>query len=283
MRTLKSQQGLSLIELMIAITLGMVIMGAALQFMLSTRQTYDLNDDISRIQENGRMALDIMVKDIQLAGYRHPLHVLDSFGTPGFVLEDCSLTTTTNNAGTPIPICTTEGTGTSSDTLAIQYDPPPDDGTRPETGCNGATVVDTDAVIANVYSIDTADNISSLYCQTFSVSTSPIAPIGNRVPLVDGIDNMQVLYRVTTITGSNESYRFVSYDQLTTDDMPNITAVRIGLLVSNGFATGSAEGQTRTYRVLDSGTITYPAVSTDPLDRQPRRIYSTTVQFNNRM
>ncbi|MFA7552720.1 MAG: PilW family protein [Spongiibacteraceae bacterium] len=265
MQNLKSQQGLSLIELMIAITLGIVLMGAALQFMLSTRQTYDLNDDISRIQENGRMALDIIVKDLQMAGYRHPLNVLNG-GKPSFFL-DC-----VNAEGATTP-CAADGGTNTSDTLSIQFDPPPDNGTI-ETDCTGASVPTSD-IIANIYTVRVVDGISSLYCQSYNASTN--TDISAAVPLVDGIDNMQVLYRVTTKIGNSERYRFVAYDQLDADDLPNITAARVGLLVSNGFATGSADSQAREYRVLDSGTIQY----TD--DRQPRRIYSTTVQFNNRM
>ena len=58
------QAGLSLVELIIAVALGITLTAGILQVYFSTRQTYNLNDDLSRIQQNGRMALDLVVRDI---------------------------------------------------------------------------------------------------------------------------------------------------------------------------------------------------------------------------
>ena len=267
----KRQQGFSIIELMIAVTLGMVMMGAALQFIISTKQTYEVNDDISRIQENGRIALDIIVNDLQMAGYRKPLN--GDGKVPDFFLKEC-----TSSGGAAMPCAAESGGVNNSDTLAIQYDPPPDDGVTPDTDCLGTAVAApaTD-IIVNVYTVADidGDGINSLYCQGFNATTeSWISPAAQ--PLVDGIDSMQVLYRVTNITATPNTYRYISRDQLVNTDFPNITAARVALLVSNGLTTGSADSRTRQYQVLDSATLTFNN------DRQPRRIYSTTVQFNNR-
>lgn len=270
----KKQQGFSLVELMIAITLGMVLMGASLQFIVSTRQTYDINDDVARIQENGRIALDILVNDLQFAGYRTPLN--GDGKVPNFFLMDCTTGANSSDA------CLLDGEGVggainNSDRLAIQFDPPPDDGT--ETDCLGNAIAATTTLV-NVYTIDavTADGstINSLFCRGFNADTG--LWISARQPLVDGIDSMQVLYRVTTpsTTTSNVQYSYVPADQITPADWPYITAARVALLVSNGLATGSAEAQVRNFQLLDSAQITFPST-----DRHPRRIYSTTVQFNN--
>lgn len=256
-----AQQGFTLIEMMIAISLSMVLMAAALQFMLSTKRTYEVSDDISRIQENGRIALDILAKNLQMAGYRNPANML-SGGKPLFFFDDCTGT---------LP-CTKDGGTTVSDTLSIQYDPPPDDGVTPDTDCLGVAVTPpaTDLIV-NVYTIRVVENISSLYCRGFNATTGVwISPSAQ--PLVGGIDNMQVLYRVTTAAG----HFYADYGRLSSTDKINITAARVALLVSNGMASGFADNKTRQYQVLDSDVITYNA------DRQPRRIYSTTVHFNNR-
>jgi type IV pilus assembly protein PilW len=275
MSNYNAQQGFSLIEMMIAITLALVLMGAALQFTLSTKRTYEVSDDISRIQENGRIALDILAKDLQMAGYRNPAN-MQVGGKPLFFFDDCTGS---------LP-CTADGGGTNSDTLSIQYDPPPDDGTTPDADCQGVAVAApaTDLIV-NVYTVQVVDDISSLYCRGFNATTGAwISPSDQ--PLVDGIDNMQVLYRVTTpaTPSTPASHFYASYDRLTDTDKPNITAARVALLVSNGLADGFADSKIRRYQVLDSGTITYDSSLNPPFDsdRQPRRIYSTTVQFNNR-
>lgn len=72
MHTLKIRQqaGLSLIELMVAITLSMILMLGAIQIFLSSKNSYISNQQLSEIQENGRFALDILARDIRNAGYR---------------------------------------------------------------------------------------------------------------------------------------------------------------------------------------------------------------------
>lgn len=63
------QTGFSLIELMIAITLGFVVIGALGTVFLGARQSYRVQDGMSRVQENGRYALDLMARDIRQAGF----------------------------------------------------------------------------------------------------------------------------------------------------------------------------------------------------------------------
>ncbi len=63
------QKGLSLIELMISLTLGIVLMTGVMQMFLTSRITYNTQQAISRIQESGRMAVDMLAEDIRMAGY----------------------------------------------------------------------------------------------------------------------------------------------------------------------------------------------------------------------
>jgi type IV pilus assembly protein PilW len=64
-----SQRGLSLIELMISMTLSIILTFGAVQIYVSSKQTYRSQDAMSRMQENARYALDIVVKDIRSSGY----------------------------------------------------------------------------------------------------------------------------------------------------------------------------------------------------------------------
>mgnify|MGYP001336801331 FL=1 len=48
------QKGLSLIELMIALVLGLLISSAVIQVFIRTSASYQLQDELSYIQENGR-------------------------------------------------------------------------------------------------------------------------------------------------------------------------------------------------------------------------------------
>lgn len=62
------QRGLSLIELMVAITLGLLLTGGMIQLFSSSKVTFQTNDAIARVQENGRFALELLKRDLRMAG-----------------------------------------------------------------------------------------------------------------------------------------------------------------------------------------------------------------------
>jgi len=66
----KAQRGLSIIELMIALLLGLLLMGGVLQLFLSSKRTYLTNAALSQVQESGRFALEFLAYDLRNAGYR---------------------------------------------------------------------------------------------------------------------------------------------------------------------------------------------------------------------
>lgn len=63
------QQGMTLIEVMIAVTISLVLLAGVMQIFLSTKQTYRMQDGISRIQENARFGLRMLEQTIRMAGY----------------------------------------------------------------------------------------------------------------------------------------------------------------------------------------------------------------------
>lgn len=65
----KNQRGLSLVELMIAIGLGLFLSWGAVQAFLAGKRTYTMQQAVSRIQENGRLAQEFLSYDIRNAGF----------------------------------------------------------------------------------------------------------------------------------------------------------------------------------------------------------------------
>ena len=53
---------------MIAMLLGIFLIGGVVQIFLSSKQTYRMQENLSRIQENGRFAMDFIAQDIRMAG-----------------------------------------------------------------------------------------------------------------------------------------------------------------------------------------------------------------------
>jgi type IV pilus assembly protein PilW len=63
------QRGFSLVELMVALTLSLVLMAGALSVLYSSRLSYRENDRIARLQEAGRTAVELLLRDARPAGY----------------------------------------------------------------------------------------------------------------------------------------------------------------------------------------------------------------------
>ena len=60
-------RGYSLVELMIAMAIGLVIVAAVLYVFASNRQSYRTTEGMSRIQENARISFELLARDIREA------------------------------------------------------------------------------------------------------------------------------------------------------------------------------------------------------------------------
>ena len=61
-------RGFSLIELMIALLIGLLVVSAAGSLFISNKRTYNATETLGRIQENGRVAFELMARDVREAG-----------------------------------------------------------------------------------------------------------------------------------------------------------------------------------------------------------------------
>lgn len=64
------QAGVSLIELMIAITLSIFIAAALIALFINSKQSYRINENMSRLQENARFAVTFLSRDLRMADFR---------------------------------------------------------------------------------------------------------------------------------------------------------------------------------------------------------------------
>jgi len=60
--------GFSLVELMVAITLGLLLTAGMVQLFSSSKITFQTNDGLARVQENGRFALELLKRELRTAG-----------------------------------------------------------------------------------------------------------------------------------------------------------------------------------------------------------------------
>ncbi len=65
---IKKQNGLSLIELMIAVVVSLFLIGGLLQLLMNNMQTYRTHVALTRIQENSRFIFQELAREIRMAG-----------------------------------------------------------------------------------------------------------------------------------------------------------------------------------------------------------------------
>ena len=63
-----ASRGFTLIELMIALVIGLIISIGVVQIFSSNRASYQLDESLARAQENGRFALEFLTQEIRQAG-----------------------------------------------------------------------------------------------------------------------------------------------------------------------------------------------------------------------
>jgi type IV pilus assembly protein PilW len=84
---IKRQSGLSLVELMVAVAIGLLLLaGLTLIFVNSSRASRELQLTAQQI-ENGRYAIDILTQDLRLAGFYGHFHELPA--PPGTLPDPC--------------------------------------------------------------------------------------------------------------------------------------------------------------------------------------------------
>lgn len=253
----RKSAGFTLVELMIAMALGLVMISAAISFALNNNRSWQINDSLARIQENAVAALDILSADLRLAGYHS-----DALTALDVIPANCL------DPQTAAAACSVTGIQNQSDVLMIQYQVP---AARPYD-CTGRTLQAMAQPIINIYSIQDpdGDGINTLYCRGYSPGENRY--ISNNTPLVDGIDALRVRYRVSRHA---TAFYYSQFNQLSAEDLSKISAVTLTLLVSNGLKDGSGKRRFRRYLLPGNNVVSFSS------DSHYRQLFETTVTLNN--
>jgi prepilin-type N-terminal cleavage/methylation domain-containing protein len=65
----KRQTGLTLIELLVALTISSIIIAAAYRTFTSQHKIYEVQSDVMEMQQSVRVAMDILARDVRMAGF----------------------------------------------------------------------------------------------------------------------------------------------------------------------------------------------------------------------
>lgn len=262
----KTQQGFSLIELLVALLIGLVLLLGVGQVFLSSRQTFTTNEAMAKLQENGRFSLEFIASSARQAGYLSSGSILD---VP-FPAEpvNCGLGSAPSNP------CSANGAGSASDRVSFAAEPVVIDGSLRD--CSG-TVVAANRVIINSFFIIPADANnphSSLGCSSYDRNQK--AWITQNQRLIDGIESIQVLYGLDSRDDALSTNQFVSADRVANAaGWGNVVAVRIAVLANSLDNITPAPPQ-RNYYLLDAAPF-IPAAG----DQRSRQVFTTTIHFKN--
>lgn len=227
--TKKNQRGLSLVEVMIGLLLSLVLTAGVIQIYISNKQTYTLQDEMSRLQENGRFAMDIVQRVIRGAGFQGgqafiPANTMDAANPPNQYDPANTLVTTSSNDHLEV-------IGSSwVDCAGIPLGTPPPPAVP----------------VTNFFYIDQNNNLVCL-------SSSALVP---RI-LIDNVERMEILYGVDT-DGDQSADNYQTATQVAGGgSWPNVVSVRIALLLS----TSTDEARSR----IMPQPMTLDSVAANPL------------------
>lgn len=225
----RRQHGFSLIELMVASTIGLILTMLIGQIFINSRQVFSSTDNLSRVQENARYALTILTRAVRLASHksdpRLPRNDVFASGISGVGPTTAlgAFRTLNTLQGTDGGTTGTPATGLA-DRLIVRFQGSGDglgavtsaDGTVQD--CAGrkidailtpytttAPYLDTRAeadppdpnIVVNTYFIQadpSNNNEPALFCNTAAAGGVCVAGTAGCLALIPGVENMQILY-----------------------------------------------------------------------------------------
>ena len=268
-----SQQGFTLVELMIALVLGLLVSAAALQIFLTSQKNLSLQQASSDIQSDSLFGLESVVRDIRLATLNASKSFIDDKVLHGgIVLSKNNYSNKIKEDGT-VDITLTEvdslsygGLGPSnlkdqkSDVLVIQYR----NILQNQFSCEGQALP-KDVYVVQKYFLRSDTNRTdpnsplSLACKAFTYTgdTPPNVDLsGNGEIIIPRVDHLSVLLGVAEDVASPNCTGAASSEVVTQDgrldcfgyigieeykklaEKPQIVSIKLGMLVravsSNG-------------------------------------------------
>lgn len=328
------QGGVSLVEIMIGTTLSLVLVSGFIQLFIGSKQTYRVHESMSRLQENGRFAIDFLTRDIRMAdfwgclrnGLGNVTNNLNPLGTgydPALHSFASGLTGSNGAAGSNAALDSPDTivmSGAFGPARYVQppYGPQPSANvlTVPSNGLSqGDIVVVADCGQGDIFQISNANPdtsgtvvhntgtatqpgnynpstctggnnhcLSKVYAgdaQIFTVATTTYsvqtgaggrpALFRNNAELVEGVENMQILYGEDSDGDGTPNY-FVPAGSVGLD-MGNVVSVRVSLLMATVEDNVASE----------SLSFTYNGATTTPADRRLRVVLNSSVAVRNRL
>jgi type IV pilus assembly protein PilW len=352
------QSGLTLIEVMISMVIGLLLLGGTISMFIANKRVYTEQEAMARLQEDARFAMAIMLHDIRMIGYTgcaDDLNAVENHvnGAAGpNILAFDNMVEGSENGGTWLPSGSTDAVGSivpGTDGITVRYlqdtglkviapwmvTPSGDIHVALNNGLVQGQIVgvydcqnvdifqissaspSTSGSLAHNTGVGTPGNATkpfqkiysgeagivqfvarryyigigayggpSLFRQVFAQDKDDIDGDGNTTEviqqdqeLIEGVENMQLLYGEDTSGGDKIADTYVTADNVTNWD--NVVSVRISLLFRTIKPNKQINPDTATHIML-GGTAAGGAAVGPMNDYYRRRMVTATVQIRNK-
>jgi type IV pilus assembly protein PilW len=312
-----SQRGLTIVELMISMAIGLFVVLAATALLVSAKTSYVTEEEEMRLQDNGRYAIEIMSRAVRQASYENwdkidaPVLAGDILSANLGGLDASGLKATSSGIDSP------NGKAVNgSDVLVVRFfgAGAGANGDGSIVNCAGFGVAaatsqataDKDRGWSVFYVAESSNGQPELYCKYVGNSKWAAQAIAS------GVESFQVIYGLDT-DGDGLANRFVTATELNTLDnalvlegdtakkkaedknrktnWKKVVVVRLALLV-RGTRNASADKAEMEFHLFgkdyaaakggsDSGTTIKESGFPKELRNRTRRLFGATVQIRN--
>ena len=274
------QSGFTLVELMIAMVVGLFLSAGVIEIFTANNQTYRMTENISRLQENGRFALENLGRSIRSAGFKGNTEDSPTANFPTAAYAAPIVTFAANQlvSGTDGGV---GGAGTldPADDLFIRYRGSDLGGMSDCTGTSiGQGTGFAGIEVVNHYFL----NNGSLTCYSSANLAGPQA-------LIDNVASMQILYGMTTDSAAYHDVRANCYlpasttigagTDCTTLNFSQVVSIRIKLLLSTQDNNLTVDGTAQTLNFDEDGLADTMPVT----DKHLYRALTKTISLRNKI
>ena len=235
------QSGMTLIEIMVALVISLFLLAGLLQMFIATRQSARVQENLSRVQENGRFGIEYINRVIRQAGYRSKGSIQN-----GFPFKKVS------NGANQADGSDNDGYN-NSDTITTRFEG--EDADQGEVRSCLNQIIASSTISIDTLSVNDSNN---LQCQSGGIAQ----------PILENVENMQIFYGVKI--GNNISYIPAS----DIENWDNVFSIRVSLVLKT--ADNNLADTSQPYKL--NGQI---IPITDPKDKYLRRVFTTTVALRN--
>jgi type IV pilus assembly protein PilW len=300
-RRYASQAGLTLVEMMVAMAIGLAVVLAAARLLGLANDAYAAQVEAAALDDAGRYALDILGRAVRQAAHADPLQLdlaapVDVLPARLAGLDARSLGSATADITVPLP-----AVANGSDVLAVRF-PGAGGGANGDgsvLNCAGFAVPSFEEGWSILYVARNGDGEPELRCKYRGAAGNWSADA-----VVTGVDSFQVLYGIDTDTPRDgAANRYLNADAIRALDaafvgLPapernrrtwwkRVVSVRIALLLHGARITrhGPANAEFQLFGPVhaadaaasDTGTVLREDALPDRERRRERRLFSMTV------